>query len=86
MNLETKQLKLGAGADHPGEMGWTAWRAILGRIWINSGRCNLSLMAAGVAFFAFLSFVPLLGALLMAYGIFADPAIVAKHMSKSGSD
>jgi membrane protein len=33
-----------------------------------------------VAFYAFLSFVPLLGSLVMTYGLVADPATVAKHM------
>src|SRR3546814_3709001 len=44
------------------------------------GYHNLSLMAAGVAFYAFLSFVPLLGAVVMTYGLVADPATVAQHM------
>ncbi|WP_461159187.1 YihY/virulence factor BrkB family protein [Sphingobium sp. TomMM35A] len=47
---------------------------------MNSGRHNLSLLSAGVAFYAFLSFVPLLGSLVMTYGLVADPATVAKHM------
>src|SRR3546814_17210294 len=37
-------------------------------------------MAAGVAFYSFLSFVPLLGALIMTYGLIADPALVANHL------
>lgn len=41
---------------------------------------NLALLAAGVAFYAFLSFVPLLAALVMAYGLFADASAVAHHM------
>ncbi|GAA4777168.1 YihY/virulence factor BrkB family protein [Stakelama sediminis] len=45
-----------------------------------TGFHNLSLMAAGVAFYAFLSFVPLLGAIVMIYGLIADPATVAQHM------
>jgi membrane protein len=44
------------------------------------GYHHLSLMAAGVAFYAFLSFVPLLGAVVMTYGLIADPATVAEHM------
>ncbi|TPG43726.1 YihY/virulence factor BrkB family protein [Sphingomonas koreensis] len=44
------------------------------------GYHHLSLMAAGVAFYAFLSFVPLLGAVVMTYGLVADPATVAVHM------
>lgn len=59
---------------------WAAWKAIFVRIWVMDGYHNLSLMAAGVAFYAFLSFVPLLGAVVMTYGLIADPATVAEHM------
>jgi membrane protein len=59
---------------------WRAWRAIFARIYVMTSYHNLSLMAAGVAFYAFLSFVPLLGAIVMTYGLVADPATVADHM------
>lgn len=59
---------------------WAAWKAILKRIYVMDSYHNSSLMAAGVAFFAFLSFVPLLGAVVMTYGLIADPATVALHM------
>jgi len=70
----------GASATSPAQLPWPAWKAILQRVWANVGRHNVGLMSAGVAFYAFLSFVPLLGALLMSYGLVADPATVAKHM------
>ncbi|MFD0848715.1 YihY/virulence factor BrkB family protein [Sphingosinicella xenopeptidilytica] len=70
----------GAGADGPHALPLRAWREILFRVWQANGTHNLSLMAAGVAFYAFLSFVPLLGALVMSYGLVADPAAVADHM------
>src|SRR3546814_6319415 len=70
----------GAHADTPASLTIAAWREIAGRIWVNSGRHNINLMAAGVAFYAFLSFVPLLGALIMTYGLIADPALVANHL------
>jgi len=70
----------GADAATPVQLDWTAWKAILGRVWVNTGRHNLGLMSAGVAFYAFLSFVPLLGALVMTYGLVADPATVMQHM------
>jgi len=58
-----------------------AWRSIAHRVWLNSDRHHLGLMSAGIAFYAFLSFVPLLGALVMSYGIIADPAAVGRHMA-----
>ena len=57
-----------------------AWREILGRVWIKTGTDNIGLLAAGVAFYAFLAFVPLLGAVVMTYGLIADPATIADHM------
>ncbi|MES2494752.1 MAG: YihY/virulence factor BrkB family protein [Pseudomonadota bacterium] len=80
MDIEQHHIDLGAAADDPRALGWPAWRAILGRVWVNSGRHNVGLMAGGVAFYVFLSFVPMLGALVMTYGLLADPATVAQHM------
>ncbi|WP_340315443.1 YihY/virulence factor BrkB family protein [Rhizorhabdus argentea] len=80
MTVIQHQDDLGATAGSPGVLRWSAWRAILWRVWINSGRHNIGLMAGGVAFYGFLSFVPLLGALVMTYGLVADPATVTEHM------
>lgn len=80
MGMRQNEIDLGAAAESPRQLGWPAWRAIFGRVWVNSGRHNVGLMAGGVAFYVFLSFVPLLGALVMTYGLIADPAIVAQHM------
>ncbi|MBR0551359.1 YihY/virulence factor BrkB family protein [Stakelama marina] len=70
----------GFDSTHPWRHPWKAWKAIFGRIYVMTGYHNLSLMAAGMAFFAFLSIVPLLGAIVMTYGLVADPATVAAHM------
>lgn len=70
----------GFDSRHPWQHPWPAWKAIFGRIYTMIGYHNLSLMAAGVAFYAFLSFVPLLGAVVMTYGLIADPSTVADHM------
>ena len=56
------------------------WRRILVHTWQDGGRDNLSLVAAGVAFYAFLAFVPLLTALVLSYGLVAEPASVVRHM------
>ena len=73
-----------AGPDHdansPTQFSFAGWRAVLGRVWTGIGTHNVGLMAAGVAFYAFLSIVPVFGALVMTYGLFADPATVAQHM------
>lgn len=70
----------GVESTRPWQHPWRAWRSILFRIYMMTGYHNLTLMAAGVAFYAFLSFVPLLGAIVMTYGLVADPSAVAQHM------
>jgi membrane protein len=59
---------------------WTpavGWKRIALDTWKDAGEDNLSLVAAGVAFYAFLAFVPLLTALVLCDGLFADRLTVA---------
>lgn len=56
------------------------WRAILKRTWTAYFDNHLGLLAAAVAFYAFLSFVPMLAAVVMTYGLFGDPEMVNVHM------
>ncbi len=46
---------------------------------------NLTLVAAGVAFYAFLAFVPALVAFISIYGLVADPADVARQVGDIAS-
>jgi membrane protein len=55
-------------------------KRFLGRLWVKMGAENITLMAAGVAFYCFLSLVPLLGAVILTYGLIADPSTVADHI------
>ncbi len=52
----------------------------LKRAWAASGQDNISILAAGVAYYAFLAMVPLLAAIVLSYGLVADPAMVAQHI------
>jgi membrane protein len=56
------------------------WRNVAIDTWNDASADNLSLVAAGVAFYTFLALVPLLTALMLSYGLFADPATVVDHM------
>ena len=67
-------------ADDPTDLDAGSWWAVLKRTWKESSRDNVSLISAGVAFYAFLAFVPLLAALVLTYGLVADPASVAGHI------
>ena len=55
------------------------WFAALKRAYTEANKDNAGIVAAGVAYYAFLAIVPLLAAMVMGYGLFADPATVASH-------
>ncbi|UOR16175.1 YihY/virulence factor BrkB family protein [Qipengyuania aquimaris] len=48
--------------------------------WAAGSDDNISLIAAGIAHYSLLALVPALGALVLAYGVFADPDTVAGHI------
>src|SRR3954463_16429018 len=58
------------------------WRAVLSRTWSEASDDNVGFLAAGIAFFAFLAFVPLLASVVLVYGLAADPSTVAEHIGK----
>lgn len=58
------------------------WLDVLKRSWTEMGKDNLSLIASGVAFYAFLAIVPLLGAIVLTYGLVAEPASVMRHFQE----
>lgn len=67
----------GATARTPLHFSLKAWWAILKRLYVMNDFHNLPLLAAGVAFFGFLAFVPLIAVVILLYGLIADPASVA---------
>ena len=58
------------------------WRQVLVRTWKEAGDDNVSFLAAAVAFYAFLAFVPMLASAMLVYGLAAEPATVADHIRK----
>ena len=70
----------GRTATSPREMPKAAWRDILIRTWNESASDNVGLISAGVAFYGFLAVVPTLAALVLCYGLLADPATIAGHL------
>ncbi len=56
------------------------WKQVLRRTWQQVGEDNVGLAAAGVAFYGFLAIVPLLGAIVLSYGLLAEPATVIKNI------
>lgn len=63
-------------------MPFAGWVHILKRLWVMAGFHNLSLLAAGVAFFTFLAITPLFAATVMIYGLIGDPAMVSAQMER----
>lgn len=57
-----------------GIFNWRDRWAIVVRMWSTMGGANVSLIAAGVAFFSMLALFPAIGALTSLYGLLANPA------------
>ncbi|MEA3061821.1 MAG: rane protein [Sphingomonadales bacterium] len=55
---------------------------MLSRTWSEASDDNVGFLAAGIAFYAFLAFVPLLASVVLVYGLAADPSRVAEHIGK----
>lgn len=70
----------GANAHSPLQIPPKAWVSILKRVYVMNDFHNLALLAAGVAFFAFLAFVPLIAVVVLLYGLIADPTTVADSL------
>lgn len=70
----------GQGAQSPVEIPARGLWQVLKRTWAEANEDNLALIAAGVAFYAFLALAPLFAALLLSYGLFADRAQVVADM------
>ena len=58
------------------------WRQVVVRTWKEAGDDNVSFLAAAVAFYAFLAFVPMLASAMLVYGLAAEPATVAGHIGE----
>lgn len=66
----------GSEADKPQEVPPKGWWQIVKRAWKEASKDQVPLLAAGVAFFGFLSLFPGIVAAILAYGFFADPASI----------
>lgn len=66
--------------DAPWKIPPRAWWEILKRVYGALSDHHVGLLAAGVAYYAFLSIAPLLAAVVLTYGLFGDPALVGRHM------
>jgi membrane protein len=67
-------------ATSPWQMPRAAWKAIFSRTWQRSWDDNVGLVAAGVAFYGFFALVSIIGIVVLAYGLVAEPRTVVDHM------
>jgi membrane protein len=72
----------GREAERPGQIPPRGWFAILRRAMAEVKEDNVSLLAAGVAFYAMLAIFPAIIALVTVYGMVADPAEVESQVSE----
>ncbi|WP_246166310.1 YihY/virulence factor BrkB family protein [Sphingomonas sinipercae] len=57
-----------------------AWKDIARRTWIRTWQDNVGLVAAGVTYYGFLALVPLLGIIVLLYGLIADASTVVSNV------
>lgn len=71
----------GRQADEPHEVPKEGWKDILSRTVQSISGDNLTIVAAGVGFYAFVAVVPSLAALIGIYGLVFDPAQVGEQIT-----
>ena len=83
----------GVDADKPSQIPAKGWWQVTRRSWQEAKADQVPLLAAGVAFFAFLSLFPAVVAAVLTYGLVADPTQIrrqvedlSKAMPASGRD
>jgi membrane protein len=67
-------------ADIPRDISEQGWWNILKRVYADLDNKNISVLAAGIAFYAMLSIFPALAVLIAVYGILANPTTV-QHLT-----
>jgi membrane protein len=69
----------GAQAHQPTGIPRQGWKQVARRVWEETQLDQVPLLAAGVAFWAFLSLFPAMIAAVAVYGLMADPATVTRQ-------
>lgn len=65
---------------HSARRNRRAWWPCLRDTWAAMSRDNVSIMAAGTAYYAMLSIFPGMSALVLTYGLVADPETIERHI------
>ncbi|WP_371407642.1 YihY/virulence factor BrkB family protein [Kribbella sp. NBC_00662] len=80
MNGERRPDLPGVDAEKPTEIPASGWWQVIRRAWAEAKADQVPLLAAGVAFFGFLSVFPAIVAGVLAYGLVADPARIRSQV------
>ena len=70
----------GHDAGSPWAIPAKGWKDVAVRAWKEAGQDNISLVASGVAFCGVLAMVPMLGAVVLSYGLVATPETVMENV------
>ena len=70
----------GRASQRPAQIPARGWRDIVARVARQQGEDNLSIVAAGVAFYAMLAIFPALAAVVSVYALVADPAQLQQQL------
>lgn len=82
---DTERGARGRESERPSEIPGRGWKDVALRVKDRVAENHLSIIAAGVAFYLLLSFVPALAALVAIYGLFADPAAIGERVATLGA-
>jgi membrane protein len=75
----------GGTADKPTQVPAKGWFQIAKRGWAEAKTDNVPLLAAGMAYYAFLAIFPALIAAVLIYALVADPGQIAEQVNNLGS-
>lgn len=62
-----------------------AWTSTALLVWRKAAQDNIGLISAGVAFYSFLALVPMMGAVVLCYGLIAEQQTVIENIEKLAS-
>jgi membrane protein len=74
----------GREATTPSEIPPRGWKDILLRVYQNISKHRVLALAAGMTYYSILAIFPAIAALVAVYGLFSDPATIAKHLDQAG--
>ncbi|TCM44897.1 YihY/virulence factor BrkB family protein [Kribbella sp. VKM Ac-2568] len=80
MSGERRHAVPGLDAEKPTEIPASGWWQVIKRAWSEAKADQVPLLAAGVAFFGFLSLFPAIVAAVLTYGLVADPTQIRSQV------